>query len=218
MWHWGGQRGFAELRRACKKICMFSDIVMNDVRTEIKHQAYSNSHRHMYVILQIRGIGGFSESRSVAASERVNTKRRSWRKMMGRNIPPPSEWGRNKNESCNSMEGSEGVDDSGVQRMKPKAGKFSCLPTSSPFIWTTVGMDREVVIQDHSITSKKGGAGGGTFGVEQQKLVGRFVPPKEFGYEPPKTGIPEVAFTGRRYGSSPPDLCMWPHCSSIINI
>ncbi len=206
MWHWGGQRGFAELRRTCKKNCMFSDFVMNDARTEFKHQACSNSHRHMYVLLPIRGIGGFSESRSVAGPERIKVKR-SWRKMMGSNIPPPSEWGRNKNASCNSVEGSEGVDDSRVQRMKLKAGKFSCLPTSSPFIWTTVGMDREIVIQDHSITSKKGG-GGGTFGGEQQKMIGRFVPPKEFGYEPPKTGIPEVAFTGRRYGSPPPDICV----------
>ncbi len=131
---------------------------------------------------------------------------KSWRKKMGSNVPPPSAWGRNRNANRNSMEEFEGGDDSGKQRLKPKAGTFSCLPTSSPFIWTTVGMDREIVIRDHSIASKMDG--GGTFrGEEQKMMVGRFVPPKEFGYEPPKTGVPEVAFTGRRYGSSP-DLCV----------
>ncbi len=200
MWHRCGQRGFAELRRSCKKNCMFYDVAMNDVRTEFVHQACSSSCRHSYALLQIRGTVGFSESRLVAAPERIKIER-SWRKIMGSNVPPPSEWGRNRNASRNSVEEFEGGDDSGVQRVKPKAGKFSCLPTSSPFIWTTVGMDREIVIRDHSIASKM--SGGGTFGKEGQKMIGRFVPPKEFGYEPPKTGIPEVAFTGRRYGSSP---------------
>ncbi len=202
MWHWSGQRGFAELRRSCKKIYSFSDIVMNDVRTEFVHQACSSSHRHRCVLLQIRGIGGFSESRLVAAPERIKMKR-SWRKMMGSKIPPPSEWGRNKNASCNIVKKSKSGDDSGVLRMKPKVGKLSCLPTSSPFIWTTVGMDREIVIQDHSIASKKDGGGSDPLWGGEQKMIGRFVPPKEFGYEPPKTGIPEVAFTGRRYSPPP---------------
>jgi GTP-binding protein len=113
---------------------------------------------------------------------------------MGRGVLQPREWGTNhilvQDEHLQRLQLDPDKPGYRIKLHKLPSSTPIILPTaSSPWVWAMRGIDD---------ARKNKQQGANQAGKERStSLVGRYISPKELGYELPKLGVPEMAFAGR---------------------